>query len=157
MKCNFGHRQMRTCLLSKGCQPQRPGMMNLDNENDFITVTSGFPFTYHHHSPVFPYLSVVPILNGGAILSPNNVPKSSSSCIPAPLLMEIEESSFKLDSIETLIDSIAIVKIELVNGLDGEQTENLLEFIADPMMTQDALSDSLILNSPLSESVILAF
>ncbi|MBK9424706.1 MAG: hypothetical protein IPN54_11360 [Bacteroidetes bacterium] len=52
--------------------------------------------------------------------------------------MEIEESSFKLDSIETLIDSIAIVKIELVNGLDGEQTENLLEFIADPMMTQDA-------------------
>ncbi|MBK6642651.1 MAG: hypothetical protein IPG39_16240 [Bacteroidetes bacterium] len=56
-----------------------------------------------------------------------------------------------------MIDSIAIVKIELVNGLDGEQTENLLEFIADPMMTQDALSDSLILNSPLSESVILAF
>ncbi|MBK8876518.1 MAG: PKD domain-containing protein [Bacteroidetes bacterium] len=142
-----------------GANHQRPAgnEWNLDNENDFITVTSGFPFTYHHHSPVFPYLSVVPILNGGAILSPNNVPKSSSSCIPAPLLMEIEESSFKLDSIETLIDSIAIVKIELVNGLDGEQTENLLEFIADPMMTQDALSDSLILNSPLSESVILAF
>ncbi|MBL0343507.1 MAG: PKD domain-containing protein [Bacteroidetes bacterium] len=115
-------------------------------------IGSGYPYVYHHHNQSNGQSTIPYIGSSNITLSDNLIGKTSASC--PSFSLNNNEMRVAIDSLEIIRDSLTAIKTELIAILDGGNTEDLLRIINDTILSEVNITDSLIINSPLSDVVL---